>query len=131
MPAPNDRNARIALANGWTVKSRPALDLRGQPVIWKHVSAYKDAWYTPDGQYHGDMPRDFVGTLEGVAWMLQKLNTNTDDVWRWWYNKRYQEWWCTWAWQIPLAYRSPDDRPGDCVGDAYLSVFGKEATDAS
>ena len=139
MPAPSDRNARIALAKGWTVKSNPALDLRGQPIIWKGMPAYKHAWYTPGGKYHGDTSPDYVGTLEGVAGMMRELQARRRPMsqWAWYWNDRKQRFEMRYAaWrrslfrrQVLAVFHSPSDRPGDCVGDAYLAM--KEGADAS
>lgn len=118
----SDINDRIAKAKGWKVERKDALDLHGQPLVWKGQECYREDWYDPDGQYQGDRPPDFTGTLKGLAGMLRELGGHW--VWGWGADELVcsrgencgsDEYFC-----------SPPDRPGDCVGDAYMSVFGKE-----
>ena len=86
------------------------------------------------------MRPDFVGTLEGVSGMMREMNEQGGAmrdalVWRWGWNESWGEYVCHGRrlsdLRIDLGhiFSSPEDRPGDCVGDAYLSV--KEASDAN
>ena len=130
MPAPNDLNSRIALRKGW--KLRPA-DYPYRPTLWQK----------PDGTVAVFVP-DYVGTLKGMAGMMQELNEHAKAYGQYW-------WWGQNSYRLVDAPRdsficvrhglvahtlflvpwfwSDPKRPGDCVGDAYLSV--KKAVDAS
>ena len=131
MPAPSDRNALIALAKEWTVERKRALDLRGQLSVWKGEEIYEEYWRDPDGQYQGDRPPDFVGTLEGVSGMLRELYEATDrvlEVLLMPFNDGVQCILDTVS-SEERYFWAPWERWGDCVGDAWLSV--KEAADGS
>ncbi|HUV93894.1 MAG TPA: hypothetical protein VMX14_03570 [Anaerolineae bacterium] len=138
MPRPNDRNARIALAMGWTWDEKPWL--RTKPGAIPQYDKWLDEdliekeithWLNPEGK--PAMRPDYVGTLEGVAGLMRELGHH----WKWGWNGF--EWVCF----RELSYdpddpydpdewfRSPDDRPGYCIGDAWMSVFGNEATDGN
>ncbi len=96
----------------------------------------------PNGRLYTDELPDFTNTLEGVAGMMWELNEHqkTNPLpflanyrWSWKWVPEESAYLCKKAdgggsWEYPLCY-SPKDRPGDCVGDAYMSVFGKEADD--
>ena len=119
----SDLNDRIAIAKGWT---------------WQDDKWFP--WHNATGGL-ATLP-DYVGTLEGVAGMLRELNERAkanDQYWWWGVNVRrlvdaprnaficvrhgiaeHTLFLVPWFW-------SPDDRPGDCVGAAYMFVFGKEA----
>ena len=128
MPAPDTRNARIALAQGWTYRvidpSAPASTYglhESEPPEHPGL-AY---WYDPQNR-HCPL-RDWVGTLEGVAELMRELGSE----------------WERGAHKMGFAcfrglnagpdefFTSPHTRLGDCVGDAWLSVFEKEDADAS
>lgn len=123
----SDLNDRIARAKGYTHEGR----LNWHPVV--------RAWFRPDGTYQGKVP-DFTGTLEGVAGMLRELNEKAyPNTWAWTYEARWPGETLSECYAMTLIepwghgttdFVSPVDRPGDCVGDAYMSVFGKEETDA-
>ena len=133
-----DLNDRIALAKGWTVKIRPGIDpYTGQQVIWKGVPVERHDWRNPDGQYQGHCPLNFTGTLEGMAGMMRELNeraVKAGNLWDWqwhpWqrcYRIRLIE--IATGQLIHRGFDSRDDHPGDCVGEAYISVFGKDKDD--
>ena len=122
----SDINDRIAIAEGW----------EWRPKAQMYVS--------PNGSLYADAVPDFTGTLEGVAGMMRELRhwhlswVTLDATWHmlpvWrervarhgagaWVCKRYRD-------GIGVAddfFASAFERPGDCVGEARLSVFGKEA----
>lgn len=126
MPARNDLNDRIAIAKGWRWKKLLAT-VRGYEALGTH-------WRNPKGR--PALRPDFTGTLEGVAGMLWELGN-----WEWlpttkeraWYLPRRDEitenWICMPHQRDRPMFISGLDRPGDCVGDAYLSM--KEAADAN
>ena len=136
MPAPSDRNSRIALVKGWTYI--PLADRVGS-----FVQRFGTGWRNPKGE-PATRP-DFTGTLEGVAGLLRQLQEDQHrkekalrrrpDVylhWSWRYVPQEKIYACDLRNQSGYRHRSfdsPDDRPGDCVGEAYMSV--KEATGAS
>lgn len=139
MSVPDSLNSRIALAKAWTVKREPALDLRGEVIVWKGQELYKDSWYDSEGHYRGHDPPDWVGTLKGVAELMRELNEHEKAKGGWLANFRWGWRWvpeksaylCHKAdgggtWEHPLCY-SPEDHPFDCIGAAWLSVFGKES----
>jgi len=116
-------NDRIAKAKGWTWE-------------WCHFEIEEDhaVWVNPDG--YAAMRPDYVGTLEGVAGLMRELQSQRRPVsqWTWYWNDRKR---CFAmrhaAWrrrpfrrQVHAVFYSPKDRPSDCVGRAWLSVFGKE-----
>jgi len=144
MPAPTDLNARIALANGWVrVCSRTwlcdSIGCKKEEGEACQVCDYsREDWTDPEGQK--DDPPDYVGTMGGVAGMMRELNEAAKpDWWDWAYfagdsellRKRYYVVRRTPTYEVLAVFKSPSDRPGDCVGDAWLSVFEKEAADAS
>lgn len=133
MPAPNDLNDRIAKAKGWTYHEW--YEEAGLPETRSEIPLHTH-WRNPSYQI---APRpDFTGALRGVAGMLRELNehehkdriTSYSLYWslpehKWFVMEKahltdvtYNIWW------------SPKDRPGDCVGEAWMSVFGKEPADA-
>lgn len=128
----SDLNTRIALAMGWRVERRPALDFRGQPIVWRGQECYKEDWYDPDGQYKGHHPPDSVGTLEGATGMLRDLNetvSSPEHRWVWGWSKELQCYFCELMdghGGTDVSYDSAKDKPGDCVGEAYLAehLFG-------
>ena len=117
MPVPSDLciNERIALAKGWS-------------TIQVRIGALPN----------------FVGTLEGVAGLMRELQEEQDRknearlyrtdarlIWSWTYLPDKKEYLCILENEVGYEYEafvSPSDRPGDCVGNAYLSM--KEAADA-
>ena len=120
MPAPTDRNARIALAKGWTWHKHDfflAPDFGNVPELRTH-------WLDPDSE--PAMLPDYLGTLEGVDMMLWELGPV-------WSVRRFQNKWMCYHTFGPLVLAESflSDKLGDCVGDAWLSVFEKEAADAS
>ena len=119
MPAPTDLNSRIALAKGWS---------------WQDDKWFP--WHNATGGL-ATLP-DYVGTLEGVAGLMRELNEAAKpDWWDWayfagdskWLRKRYYVARRTPTYEVSAVFTSPDDHPGDCVGDAWMSVT--EAADAS
>ena len=134
MPAPNDRNDRIALAKGWRWQPASVIELNPPGEI---NFACTDHWIDVEGNIRSDVP-DFVGTLEGVSGMLWELGN-----WEWLPMTKERAWWlpqsiqdqitehfiCLPHQRIQPIFISPVDRPGDCVGEAWLSM--KEVVDAS
>ena len=108
----SDLNDRIAKAKGW--KPRPA-DYPYRPALWEK----------PDGAVTVSRP-DFTGTLEGATGMLRELGPDWD--WNWDGTK----WVCSRGLNCgPDEYFwSSIDHPGDCLGEAWMSVFGKELANA-
>jgi len=110
-------NSRIALCKGLTYEGRPN---------WHSTVR---AWFRPDGTYQGKVP-DYVGTLAGVAELMRELNElrnqNDDRRFFWWrYNAYVEEYQCGCE-HLEIIARSSRHRPGDCVGEAWLSMFGKK-----
>ena len=140
MPAPNDRNALIALVKGWTWIARdPVIETGWGRLDLSRLSPDVGEWRNPQGE--PAMHPDFVGTLEGVAGMLSELNSLRGQCWVWIVNPeggtgtQYTIENPASCFRIdataplyPPRFDSPRDRPGDCVGEAYLSM--KEAVDA-
>ena len=147
MPVPDTLNARIALAKGWTWHEK--IVGRGW-VRYGHVKDGADFSTRIPSETHWLSPQsepavlfDWVGTLRGVAELMRELNEHAREraqYWMWgheasplWsHDKGY---FCgkmnraTSEGQYLKGFLSPIDRPGDCVGKAYLSVFGKESDD--
>ena len=117
----SDVNDRIAKAKGW----------EWRPKAQMYVS--------PNGSLYADAAPNYVGTLEGVAGMLRELNEGEEApvYWTWGY--------CPLEETVPMSpcyivtqhcgdvyctvqAHSDPTHPGDCVGEAYLSM--KEANDA-
>ena len=123
MPTPTDRNALIALAKDWTWKiasSTEPAQYQTDGFIWAEPH-----WVDAEGQPQFNV-FDFVGTLAGVAGLMRELGPE----WAWaWDGTQYVC--CHWEadGRIIEEFCSPDDCPGNCVGDAYLNM--KEAVDAS
>ena len=106
MPKLSDQNARIALAKGWT---------------WNEGQCQ---WVSPIGERRA-CP-DYVGTLEGVAGLMREMMDCSDDLYIW--APQMTCWICAnhdWS----QCWHSDLEHPGDCVGEAYLSM--KEVADAS
>ena len=117
MTVPNGINDRIALARGWTFHEW--YEEGGVPGSRREAPLHTH-WRNPSRQIA--MRPDFVGTLEGVAGMLKELGPE----WDWgWTGIEYD---CSRGLNCgPDEYFcSPEDRPGDCVGEAWLSIFEKE-----
>lgn len=133
-----DINDRIALARGWTWHTE-AMCYAQSNRVW-----------VPDSYTHWTDPTDiikecpdFVGTLEGVNGMLRELQEDQyrkekallrpPDVrlhWSWRYVPQEKVYACDLRNQSGYRHRgfeSPDDRPSDCVGEAWMSVFGKDS----
>lgn len=134
MPAPTDLNSQIALRKGWTWDEQGESVTYQVGIMWADDIAH---WQDPEGRWAMGVP-DYVGTLEGVAGMLRELNELRDQSgdrrWFWWsYSPYLNEYQCgTELFRLfPILARSNKDRPGDCVGDAWLSEHGKEVVDAS
>ena len=143
MPAPNDRNSRIALAKRWTYHAIAVCCAQAcsvwEPDIYTH-------WSDPSGTYR-ELP-DYVGTVEGLAGLMRELQQEQDRrdnlnpyvhmdggaIWFWRYFARRKEYLCISENEFDRTYHagfsSPEDRPGDCVGEAYLSMF-EAAADAN
>ena len=134
MPAPTDRNARIALATGWTWHEEDfflAPDFGSVPELRTHWLApiAKGERYAVPGT-----PPDYVGTLEGVSEMLRGLNDwerSIGSIKRWYITHVPNGFTCQRRIGVEVWESYTSKEPGDCVGDAYLSVFGKEDADAS
>lgn len=134
MPARGNINSKIALARGWTVERRRALDLQGQPIVWKGQDCYKEDWTDPNGQYQGHRSPDSVGTLEGILQLLWELGEKG----RWRIERDGNYFVCRSRNIYDGEYYSAlynsrlwaENLAGDFVGAAWLSVFEKETTDA-
>lgn len=133
MPAPTDLNSRIALAKGWTWDDEVLYFLTKAPVPF-HIRSMEEYpgdyntthWVNPKRE--PAMRPDFVGTLEGMSGMLWELGEE------WTLHPDPPNRWLLWrdefVYGIVQTFDSPREKLGDCVGDAYMSVFGKEAIDA-
>lgn len=120
----SDLNDRIAKAKGWRYMIHDVQ--MGIVVSSPHPELSPEhpglaIWY--DSQNRRSDRLDFTGTVEGLAGMMRELGGHW--VWGWsgrgfvcsrGENCSSDEYFC-----------SPPDRPGDCVGEAWLSVFEKEA----
>ena len=129
-------NDRIAIAKGWTYGEELRISSRKMGYVPTH-------WCNPEGK--PAMRPDFTGTLEGATGMLRELQEaqhrkkkalrRRPDVylhWSWRYVPQEKVYDCDLRNQSGYRHRvfeSPVDRPGHCVGEAYMSVFGKEADD--
>lgn len=113
-----DLNDRIAIAKGWA-RIVTGNQLAGVFIFWRN----------PEGK-SAHRP-NFVGTLEGLAGMLRELYEH-DSLWEIGFitiNDGLQC--CLYRKDgSDRYYWAPWSRLGDCVGEAYLSVFGKEIADA-
>lgn len=137
MPVPTDRNSRIALAHGWTWHEE------GEPVTYQIGIMWADDvahWQDPTGEWAMSVP-DFVGTLEGVSWMLRELNENTTEAsydWSLRWSAHFQ-FWDMWAEdgfsssgkRLVQFESTKEEGVGIAIGDAYLLVFEKKAADAN
>ena len=152
MSVPTDLNSEIALAEGWTWVEELYIQIK--PIATPHYGRWLDEdlieketthWLSPDGK--PAMCPNYVGTTEGIAMMLQKLHywhmywVAVADTWHMlttprekvtrhgagaWICKRYRD-------GIGVAddfFTSPFEKPGHCVGEAYLAKLRKEATGA-
>ena len=119
MPAPNDLNSRIALVKGWTWRPASVIELNPPGEI---NFACTDHWIDAEGNIHSDVP-DFVGTLEGVAWMLRKLG----QAWGLHFIEDIGKWCCYDHVGSGGLFYSDENNPGDCVGIAYLSPQAEAA----
>jgi len=135
MTAPNDLNDRIAKAKGWTwIAREPVIETGWGRLDLRQLSPDVGEWRDPRGQV--DFRPDFTGTLKGLAGLMQELQSRRKPMsqWAWYWNERKQRFVMRYAWfrrrlfrrQIHATFYSPKDRPGDCVGEAWLSVFEKE-----
>ena len=139
MPAPTDRNALIALARGWLWIEWPSIANSKDVALPPNPYGYQwTHWRDPQGYWRA-LP-DYVGTLEGMAGLMRELNEKAyPSYWEWGYcpvNERglYAHYYIQRRasnGRRVAKFESPADRSGDCVGDAWLSVFEKEAVDAS
>ena len=120
MLVPTSRNARIALAEGWTWHDKCMIELIPPGAVNFVNPAH---WKGPDGVLHLVVP-DWVGTLAGCAEMMRQLGSN----WRWAFIEDIRKWVCYDNVGPFGVFYSPKNRPGDCIGDAYLSVFEKEGS---
>ena len=148
MPTSTDLslNDRIALAKGWRHTEKPL------KALWFGYLGRKSPKFTPLTYWLNPKGKpairpDYVGTLEGVSGLLLELNKPCSiwaktRRWLWYWDRLAKKFVCQeelYVWGASPAFRiqkgcqfwSPDNRPGDCVGNAWLSVFEKEATDAS
>ena len=142
MPVPNDAkrslltdkvlplNWRIALAKGWTWYEEWVL----APIIYENAFEARARpwtlragthWRNPEGE-PAIHPR-YVNALECVAGLLRELG----DEWNWnWDGSR----WRCYRDLNPMypneIFWSLPHHSGDCVGEAWLSVFEKETVGA-
>ena len=137
MSAPQSESGLRPTAKGWTwdetlyILTKPTNPFYVRDVA-EALGEYETThWINLDGE--PAIRPDYVGTLGGVAWMMRGLNEAGRRC-SWSYNIHTYKYVCiedTEFFDDDLIAESPDDRPGDCVGDAWLSMFGKEAADAS
>ncbi|MFH1484684.1 MAG: hypothetical protein ABIH46_01310 [Chloroflexota bacterium] len=139
MPAPTDRNSRIALAKGWTWT-----ETEGDAWVWsdKHQmfldpSSRQDRkqshWFNSYG-LRETIP-NWTGTLEGMAELMRELNEHAkahNQYWAWrpnvdglvsWPRDGYYCAKHVLGGDYFKLFWSDEEHPGDCVSDAYLSVF--------
>ncbi|GAG21120.1 unnamed protein product [marine sediment metagenome] len=110
----SDINDCIAKAKGWTLY-----------IATGEWAGPSRIWADPDG-FPGMHP-DFTGTLEGVAGMMREMG----QAWGLHFIEDIDKW-CYYDHVGPGGlFYSDVDRPGDCVGEAWLSVLGKEAGDVT
>jgi len=119
MPAPNDLNSRIALAKGW------AWDEELLKALWFGYLGRPLPKFTPLTHWHNPEGKpavrpDFVGTLRGVSGMLRELGNE------WQYGACILGFACFRGLHAgpDEFFTSPDDCPGHCVGEAWMSVHG-------
>lgn len=131
MACPETLNTRIAFSKEWTYGEELHISSREMGYMPTH-------WCNPEGT-PATRP-DFTGTLEGVAGMMSNLNSRAGECWVWMVDAegetgtQYMQENPAHCFRIdssaPLhgpRFDSPADRPGDCVGEAWMSVFRKEA----
>ena len=124
---------RIAKAKGWTYGEELHISSREMGYMPTH-------WRNAEGVLA--VRPDFTGTLEGMAGLLSNLNSRPGECWVWMVDAKggtgtqYMQENPAHCFRIdssaPLhgpRFDSPRERPGDCVGAAWMSVFGKEADD--
>ena len=123
----SDLNERIALAKGWTW-SQETIAMLGLAIpLWPIPRTH---WRDSEG--HPAIRPDYVGTLEGITGLLRELYEATDkvlEVLLILFNDGVQ---CALD-TVSSGERhfwAPWERWGDCVGEAWLSVFGKELANA-
>ena len=132
MPAPNDLtrtiNLRIALAKGW---------------IWVEEikipgATYYAHWEDTSGQWK-HIP-DWTWTLAGLVELMRELQSRRKPMsqWAWYWNEwkqrfvmRHTRFSLTFRRKVHAVFYSDAAHPGDCVGDAWLSVFEKEDVDGN
>ena len=121
MPTPNDLlNARIARLKGWSQYGSP--------------DDVTKCWQDEKGTIR-DLP-NWTGTLDGIKVLMRELQENASPGTHWF-----------WGWYIPTQlfevgllagrtlytvgeFHSPFEKPGECVGMAYVSMKEKkEETD--
>lgn len=140
MTEANDLNRRIAKAKGWKWSNKRLSFVKGYNGALSTAPRCNTNWLNPEGK--PAIRPDFTGTLEGVSGMLRELQEkqyrkeralpHPPDVrlhWSWRYLPQEKVYRCTLKNQgcgRYILFESPEDRPGDCVGKAYMSVFGKE-----
>jgi len=117
----SDINDRIAKVKGWEWSEKKLV------VTNRHgIGCWFTHWRNPQGEPANAPPPDFTGTLEGMAGLMREIMEEGQHlVW----TPQVDGYMCADAdWPRLLCWFSGLDRPGDCVGEAYLSV--KEAGDA-
>jgi len=136
---PTDLNDRIALAKGWTWSKKRLSFVKGYDGPLSTAPRFNTNWRNPEGK-PAKRP-DFTGTVQGVDGMMRELNeTRAEDV-------KYYDWSLRWSalFQIWDFYgddeiteerrvqlqSTKEEGSGIAVGNAYLSVFEKEAADGS
>lgn len=135
----SDINDRIAERKGWTWDTETAYLLTKPPVPFRVLAMNEPheyettRWVNPEGK--PAVCPDFTGTLEGMSGLLWELGPQ----WAWgpWYggwNNQPNVWTCFEKNHQVLdegreshSFFSSKDRPGDCVGKAWLSIFGKDS----
>lgn len=130
MPTPTDINSQIALKKGWMWEEELHICSAEMGYAPSH-------WRNPEGQ--PAIRPDFTGTLQGVAQLMQELQSRRKPMsqWAWYWNDRKQRFVMRHACfrrrlfrrQIHAIFYSPKHDPGLCVGTGWLSVFGREAAD--
>ena len=115
MPTKTDLNERIAKVKGWTQDDTLLWVMSDPP----HPTEWRDPYGIPE------MLFDWVGTLEGVAELLQELYATCHCV-------AFEPFGCD-KWRCSgtreevneaYEYESDRTRPGDCIAMAWLGIFG-------
>lgn len=128
MPAPSNLNSRIAIAKGWKRGKKRLSFVKGYNGPLSTAPRFNTNWRNPEGK--PAIRPDFVDTLEGLAGMMRELG----HAWVWYFDERILKWCCYRRYHDSRVgtggqFQSDPEHPGDCVGEAYMGILGKEAAD--